>query len=233
MNCPNCGAGIAGDSTKCEFCRTRLKTRACNHCLGLLFIGSKHCSHCGKETVETTDGTETSVGRCPRCSVPLEPLIIGDTSLRECHNCSGLWMTIASFEELCSDRDEQSAVLDFQRGRDRIPVDTLKISYVPCPVCTDLMNRSNFARASGVIIDTCRTHGVWFDADELPRIVSFIRDGGMRTARQRELRDIEDQRSKLRMDTSAARLRVRRIASEARFDDDGPKIAGFLRKLFE
>ena len=142
-------------------------------------------------------------------------------------------MTIAAFEELCSDRDAQSAVLAFHQRGDRIAIDTTKISYVPCPICSNLMNRSNFARASGVIIDTCRNHGVWFDADELPRIVSFIREGGMRTARQRELSEIEEQRNRLRSDTSAVRLRDRWIASDSSFENDGPGIIGFLRKLFE
>ena len=142
-------------------------------------------------------------------------------------------MAVASFEELCSNRDEQSAVLAFKPSADRLPAEASKVSYVPCPICSDLMNRSNFARASGVIIDTCRNHGVWFDADELPRIVSFIQNGGMRMARQRELREIEEMRDRLRNDTTAARLRDRRLGSEARFDGDGSGIAGFLRKLFE
>ncbi len=37
-------------------------------------------------------------------------------------------------------------------------------AYRPCPVCTRLMNRVNFGRRSGVLIDRCRAHGSWFDA---------------------------------------------------------------------
>ena len=60
------------------------------------------------------------------------------------------------------------------------------------------MNRNNFAKASGVIVDICKQHGVWFDADELPKIVDFIQKGGMEIARQREKNEINDERSRLR-----------------------------------
>lgn len=234
MNCPNCGAGIAGDSTRCEFCRTRLKTMACPHCFGLMFVGTKHCGHCGKKMVEATGGDDRPVGGCPRCRTSLAPLVIGEANLSECLKCSGLWMSIDAFEELCSDRDEQSAVLGY-KGRTRNPDigETANVSYVPCPVCGELMNRSNFARASGIIIDTCRKHGVWFDTEELPGIIEFIRNGGMRIARQRESRDIEEQREKLRDESRANRLFERRFGTDPSFSEEESGIKGFLRKLFD
>jgi Zn-finger nucleic acid-binding protein len=60
------------------------------------------------------------------------------------------------------------------------------------------MNRNNFARSSGVVIDTCKQHGIWFDAEELPRIVEFIRKGGLDRAREKEKLQIEQERSRLR-----------------------------------
>lgn len=35
-------------------------------------------------------------------------------------------------------------------------------------------NRKNFGRSSGVIVDICRRHGVWFDRGELPRVLAFV-----------------------------------------------------------
>ena len=72
------------------------------------------------------------------------------------------------------------------------------INYVPCPDCKQLMNRSNFARISGVIIDLCKHHGVWFDANELPKIISFIEEGGLKRSREKEKIELEDERSRLR-----------------------------------
>jgi len=48
------------------------------------------------------------------------------------------------------------------------------------------MNRHNFQRRSGVIIDVCKAHGTWLDADELEQIGGFIRSGAYAVAQSRE-----------------------------------------------
>ena len=78
-----------------------------------------------------------------------------------------------------------------------------EIRYRPCPACDELMNRFNFAGCSGVILDACRPHGVWFDADELRRIVEFIRGGGLDVARGKELQTLELERRRLRKGNAA------------------------------
>lgn len=60
------------------------------------------------------------------------------------------------------------------------------------------MNRINFARCSGVIVDICKGHGSWFDHEELTRIVEFIRAGGLDAARAKEKAAIEEDRRQLR-----------------------------------
>ena len=74
------------------------------------------------------------------------------------------------------------------------------VRYVRCPVCRQLMNRTNFARMSGVIVDTCRFHGIWFDADELGKVMDFIARGGLQKARTVELEELkaEEQMQKIR-----------------------------------
>jgi Zn-finger nucleic acid-binding protein len=59
------------------------------------------------------------------------------------------------------------------------------------------MNRINFARCSGVVVDVCKGHGTWFDRDELSRIVEFIRGGGLDAARAREKAALEEERRQL------------------------------------
>jgi Zn-finger nucleic acid-binding protein len=66
------------------------------------------------------------------------------------------------------------------------------------------MNRINFARCSGVIVDVCKGHGTWFDRDELSRIVEFIRDGGLEASRNREKASIEEERRRLQQEQLAA-----------------------------
>lgn len=72
-------------------------------------------------------------------------------------------------------------------GEARRHVPTLdEVRYLPCPQCHSQMNRTNFGKVSGVIVDVCRAHGTWFDGGELTRAVAFAASGGLAKARQRE-----------------------------------------------
>jgi Zn-finger nucleic acid-binding protein len=48
------------------------------------------------------------------------------------------------------------------------------------------MNRQNFGQRSGVIVDVCKLHGVWFDAEELTCVLAFVARGGLARQRERE-----------------------------------------------
>jgi hypothetical protein len=41
-----------------------------------------------------------------------------------------------------------------------------------------MMNRRLYGKDSGVILDSCKDHGIWFDAEELARILAWLRAGG-------------------------------------------------------
>jgi len=132
----------------------------------------------------------------------MSAITLGANAMRECGKCEGLWIEVAAFEKICADREQQSAVLG---GASPVPAPKVfssgalpKINYCPCPQCGQLMNRVNFARCSGVVVDVCRGHGTWFDRDELREIVGFIRAGGLDLSRQKEKREIEFERDKLR-----------------------------------
>lgn len=225
LNCPNCGAGVASDSSRCQFCRTRLKTMACPSCLGLMFVGAKFCDHCGAIAAPVNVDLEHDAGDCPRCRKPLEYSTTAETTFRGCAECDGIWLDAETFERLCADKEKQSAVLSFLANRTVRPNSQTKINYVPCPDCHQLMNRNNFARASGVIVDICKQHGLWFDADELSAIFEFIQKGGMELARKRELREIEQARDELRDE--------RTIAMFVSEKEENPSVISFVRSLFK
>jgi Zn-finger nucleic acid-binding protein len=94
------------------------------------------------------------------------------------------------------------------------------------------MNRSNFARASGVIIDMCKQHGLWFDADELPKIIAFINKGGLTKAREKEKMSIEDQRRKLRDDQRRMASMERRSGGSRFEEGDTTSLVRGIVKLF-
>lgn len=85
------------------------------------------------------------------------------------------------------------------------------------------MNRLNFAKCSGVIVDVCKGHGTWFDRDELSAIVQFIRGGGLEVSRQKEKKEIEFQRQQLRMEEMIA---ANRASSAAFYRSDDERLSG-------
>ena len=62
------------------------------------------------------------------------------------------------------------------------------------------MSRAGKPGKSGVIIDHCAKHGLWFDGGELHKIIAWIGDGGL--ARRDRARDEET-----RAEASAKRMR--------------------------
>jgi len=154
----------------------------------------------------------------------MSSLTIGSTAVRECEQCLGLWLDASSFEKLCADREQQSVVLG---TASRAPTSAVreknKVNYVPCPECLQLMNRINFARCSGVIVDLCKGHGIWFDRDELSRIVEFIRSGGLEASRTRAKAEIQEERRRLLQEQGA---KDRRQSSLGLKLDDEHRLTG-------
>jgi Zn-finger nucleic acid-binding protein len=171
----------------------------------MMFIGSKHCPRCGVAAAQVT-AADLPARNCPRCLVEMQSVVIGATAVRECFKCEGLWLDVVSFEKICADHEQQSAVLG---AASPAPTHTVsdavnKVRYIPCPECRQLMNRINFARCSGVIVDICKGHGTWFDRDELSRIVEFVRAGGLEAARGKEKAQLEEARRQLQQEQLAA-----------------------------
>jgi Zn-finger nucleic acid-binding protein len=172
---------------------------------------------------------------CPRCKVVMQSVTIGSTTVRECGECLGLWLDVSSFEKICADREEQAAVLGMASPAPQrsVTLTSAKISYAPCPECSQLMNRVNFARCSAVIVDICKGHGTWFDCDELSRIVDFIRAGGLEASRSKEKAELEEERRRLRQEQIRLDMgRSRSLGANASEDSLlGIASAGGLLKL--
>jgi hypothetical protein len=49
-----------------------------------------------------------------------------------------------------------------------------------------MMNRVNFGRVSGIVVDLCKGHGVWFDPGELQSVLHFVANGGLERMRESE-----------------------------------------------
>jgi Zn-finger nucleic acid-binding protein len=132
---------------------------------------------------------------------------VGSVTLDECTACGGVFVDPPSFERICAEREQQAVVL-----RTTFPPPAVRAPrtdrYWPCPLCGRLMNRQNFARLSGVIVDVCKGHGVWFNHGELQAIVEFIRSGGLERAREREKEEVREALSQLHDEQRAQVLRA-------------------------
>ena len=198
FNCPNCGAAATPDSTLCPYCRSALSVKICASCYGAVSIGMKHCPRCGAEMTDPKASVAESLS-CPRCECALDKRAVGKYTLHGCNQCGGLWADKSSFQDICTREEEQESVLGYEAPESSQPLGRKpQRAYVPCPECKKLMNHKNFANSSGIILDWCRDHGSWFDRNELQRIVEFIRNGGMRKAREREKSELKEQEDRLR-----------------------------------
>jgi Zn-finger nucleic acid-binding protein/RNA polymerase subunit RPABC4/transcription elongation factor Spt4 len=189
--CPQCGAAVSQDSTQCAHCHAVLQTVACPNCMGMMFVGTKFCPHCGTRAVAVEQGAG-SARPCPRCHVALADVQVAKTPLEECTRCGGLWIDVSSFEFICSNAEARQAATGLAIVAPA-PIDP-KVIYLKCPQCQGLMNRMNYASRSGIIINVCRAHGVWLDRDEMRQIVQFISSGGLDHARQKEMEELQEAR---------------------------------------
>ncbi len=193
---------------------------SCGNCFETIFEGSNYCPLCGSKAVVPESQSGKPLGDCPRCSSTLVRLDVGAVSLHECERCAGVWCDVDTFETVCSEKEGQAAVIK-RLGELGDPRHEHQVRYVPCPACGVLMNRSNFARISGVVIDSCKQHGVWFDAQELPSIISFIQKGGLDHAREKDKINIAEQRERLKQEQFKATLDRMRNPSTAAYKGTG------------
>src|SRR5512138_786582 len=134
---------------------------------------------------------------CPDCKVTLAVASSGSIEAQRCERCRGIWLDPASFRRLCEEEtrapDEGVAIVPATGPRTSVGGGRAeeRVRYRACPECNDVMNRSNFGKVSGVVIDVCRPHGAWFDRGELAAIRRFLREGGVKRYERRRRLDGE------------------------------------------
>jgi Zn-finger nucleic acid-binding protein len=107
--------------------------------------------------------------------------------MQQCGSCSGSWLTTEVFTALCTNREAQGAVMSMFGATPPAPSTRLgAVRYRRCAACQNMMNRVNFGRVSGIVVDLCKGHGVWFDPGELQAVVHFVANGGLERMRESE-----------------------------------------------
>ena len=147
------------------------------------------CPYCGVrqdvdlKQIHFRDLGEDNQLTCPQCQTPLgviefasEPKI----QIERCTKCYGMFFNPGELQVLLDAQTNPLVWLDPVQ-LNQIAADFQHdpaIVYRKCPACEERMSPVNFGGHSGVILDSCGTHGVWLEGSELRRLTEWWRAGG-------------------------------------------------------
>ena len=162
--CHWCGAQVAGEdagpSTVCPECYARNPER------------HEYCAECGVHFEPQPPPIEAGRLQCPVCvETRMVWRVVGTVAVQECGKCQGLWVPGDKLE-LLLDRASKTMLSGAPRGRQS--KFQRNVVYRKCPECSMAMQRRNYGRTSGVIVDWCGHHGGWLDAGELNALARFV-----------------------------------------------------------
>jgi Zn-finger nucleic acid-binding protein len=226
LRCSACGAVAEKHGESCAYCRgtiVRAPSRGsliCPECMARNLDDARFCLACGIGFEPQTILSDEPELRCPCCERWMATREVGGLVVQECPKCFGLWAPDDTLEVLV-DRAAAVARERADSGEDSAPrVDganpaASQVEYRRCPTCDALMNRNNFRKRSGIIIDQCYEHGTWLDANELERIAGFVLSGRAESAARIEA---AQSGAREREEARAAARRVQGISSHGGFD---------------
>jgi len=198
--CASCGASVGTDAARCDYCGSAIVRAAgplalvCPECYARNGEKALFCASCGVRFNPQPVGASVTPLDCPCCATAMKPRTIGGVVAQECAACHGLWAPGESFDKLVrravrAERESYHGESARAAGGAANGSFQGDVVYRRCPVCDGLMQRKNFGRRSGVIVDWCGLHGTWLDADELEQVASFIAAGGLERGRDDARRD--------------------------------------------
>jgi Zn-finger nucleic acid-binding protein len=217
LSCPRCAAPVADTSKTCAHCTAPLLLRSCGRCLSRVFHGHAHCPACGSALSDSATGATQADRPCPRCTTPMHPRPVGDLVIDECETCHGVFLDHVAIQRVVTDRQQARAeaiLAIVPRAQIYLTPPGGKL-YIKCPVCQTIMNRKQFSAGSGVIIDVCKHHGVFFDPGELPAVITFVMNGGLEQAQKKELERMREAVKREQQNAQFAAMMASRSSTHA------------------
>ena len=212
--CPSCGGLVDEQARRCRYCSAPVATVRCATCFHMNVPDAGYCSGCGRQLGLEPVG-EPGTLSCPICKQTLSVYTDTGGMLFDCGQCGGQFVEHALLRGML-DRHARSPFPDTAKKLPGGP--STRASYIPCPECGSLMNRKNFGITSGVIVDVCKKHGIWFEADGLPRVIGFVAAGGLKKARQREAEEAARLRREAAVAAAAAQAQAPHAWSGGSFE---------------
>jgi Zn-finger nucleic acid-binding protein len=106
---------------------------------------------------------------CPLCKNPMIVLELEQVEVDHCMTCGGIWLDCGELELLFADAQQARQLV----GSFRQVSDTAE-KIRRCPICLKKLAKI-LVDGSGesVVIDKCsKSHGLWFDKGELPKVLA-------------------------------------------------------------
>ncbi|MDD5306203.1 MAG: zf-TFIIB domain-containing protein [Deltaproteobacteria bacterium] len=203
VHCGDCGGALEKGRPNCPYCGALIDlvdarlTAYCGECLAMSPDGAMFCCECGRKLGAQDAGVEETDSTCPRCQVRLRRREVGRHRAFECAMCYGLFVGVDDLELIVREQEERVSDPGAAGGPQRATLPGDPVAYLKCPVCGTSMNRLNYGRFSGVIIDFCRRHGYWLDAGELEKIARFVATGGLARKYEREVEELKMEKERL------------------------------------
>jgi Zn-finger nucleic acid-binding protein len=207
--CGSCGAAVGKAAETCEYCASpivrdsRRLDLICPECYARNEELARFCTACGVAFRPEPIPSGPEELPCVLCGCLMPRRTVGGTAVHECPQCNGLWAPGDGFDDLVRRAIEargRAAPTPLAgtgpRTKSGNPVKE-PVRYRKCPSCGSFMLRENFRKTSGVVVDRCREHGTWLDADELEQVAGFILSGGLERRPETPSRAGTDARSEL------------------------------------
>ena len=193
----------------------------CETCSAPLPPSRNICSYCGTRNDVDLKGRhkfkagKPETGRnCPCCKVPMKSLeldIDGKFCIERCDKCLGMFFDPGELDAVLDRSVSETFSADIEKITNlfnELDRENFRVAYRRCPVCGEIMHRLNFGAGSGVIIDSCKPHGIWLDGGELKRIMEWKKAGGQVLDAQKkalmEAEQLKEEKRRLRKNNDTA-----------------------------
>jgi Zn-finger nucleic acid-binding protein len=217
----------------------------CSSCSAPLPANTQYCRYCGvrndvdlqgKHDYRVVDGV--SDRSCPECGERLQTIALNDGALHieRCQSCFGLFFDPGEIDDLLNSVVSPVFSVNLELlaniNRDRYAKGKT-VKYLKCPVCQTLMNRVVFGHRSGVVIDQCKSHGVWLDGGEISHLLEWKKAGGQML----DMQKTEERKAQVKRKRSDSGREIDTIMQDYGKQDSNVEllesVAGLLFKIFE
>ena len=225
VRCSSCGGARGKEGEPfCRYCGSSFTLHEqdlntiCPSCFTRISSKATYCHSCATPIAAESIFEDTDL-QCPSCDhsqLHSRQFEGQNFSFKECNSCAGIWVSNEIFKHL--EKEAKLKAISGMNEKNEIKYTTSnekpanpKNFYRKCPYCEVMMNRKNYAGSSGIVLDVCKTHGVWFDIHELDQIVNYIQSGKLQQQQQKESRKAKQVENKAKLAEQRARSQQAKI----------------------